>query len=104
METAARSMRLFLRVVLLAIDLPRQPVLLPIDPGLLPRREVSAVVLAHVAHLVVQPRLPALESRRLAGGELAALHPLSDPVLLVFGAPLDPPGRLRGRREQQECR
>src|ERR1700756_2188051 len=73
-------------VVLLVVDLVRYVVLLAIDLGALLRRQRAAVGGAVVADFAVDAGFLALEIRRFARRQLAALDPLRDPVLLIFGA------------------
>src|SRR5262245_25275686 len=71
-------------VVLVAIDIARQAVELAVDLHELARRELAAVVLTEVEDLVVEAHFPALETGRLARGELSAGDAGGDAVLLVL--------------------
>ena len=54
------------RVVLVAIDIPAQPILLAIDLRLLTVREMAAILTAITANLVVEPGFLALQIGGLA--------------------------------------
>ena len=54
------------RVVLVAIDIPAQPILLAIDLRLLAIREMAVILTAITANLVIQPGFLALQVLGLA--------------------------------------
>src|SRR5262249_57191531 len=89
------------RLVFLAVAAGGAPLWVRVGGRPAGRLDLPAVVFPHVADLAVQSRLVALELRRLAGGELAALHTLGDALLLADLAPRDPAVRERGAREEE---
>lgn len=77
------------RVVFVAIDLLRPPVLLTVDLLLFLCRQFAAVGRAVFGHFPVDSGLVALQMRGFARGQLSALDALRDAVLLVQGALAD---------------
>lgn len=88
-------------VVLLAIDVPRKPVLLAVQDPAVPSRQIPAVRSAHPALLAVQRGFPVLEPPRFPGRELAASDSLRDASLLARLALLDRALRGRSRGDEQ---
>src|SRR5262249_5075953 len=94
---------LVLRVVLLAVDLPADAVLLPVDAPALRRRERAAVRGAVALDLAVDARFLALQLGCLARGDLPALDALANPLLLPPLAPIHL-GRAGSQGDPQERR
>jgi hypothetical protein len=81
---------LLLGVVLLFVDIFAQSVLLSIDLRFFLRGELAAVSHAIIVNFLVQPVLFILQVSGLLRGELAGLNSLSDSLLLIFPALLNP--------------
>src|SRR5208282_3100567 len=83
-------------VVLVVVNLPGGPVVLPVELGFIGRSQVAVVLGAHFVRLFADGPLAVLQVLGLAGGQLAALNALGDALLLEV-APRSR-GRLRRGR------
>src|SRR5262245_23912445 len=100
--SAVRLPSASLRVVLLAVDAARDPILSLLDAESLAAGQRA--VASHPSDGMVEAGLAALETRGFARGQRAARDAARDPLLLAFLAVADAAGFGRRRERQREDR